>query len=412
MKKKIICIGVIGMFLLISIAGFTVSGTQISNTNTTYNENEQKYLMKPLNTDNGETIEEITLEDDAFHETNDFYHAETWYFDAVFTNEYSMATISTIVQKGDAGEVLTGLYIYKNTDLIYRPRTICGLDETTYSTEQLDMTIADETIMKCDVDPSTGQWNYYVYEKFDDVELELSFTNMAPGFRTDITGGWWLVQPRLEVHGWIKLEGELINVVGEGYHDHNWFLASTPFIQEGWHFGNIAGDDLGLTWANVMKNNNPEDSIFVINQKGKKPIQIHADDVKITIDEYMWNEGIKTPKDLTLEVNTNDVQVFVRMKTLNTNHVALPLLNYWRYHLKLEGYITVGDTTEQIDTVGISELMKFYRLGGGGSKNIENDDIAKTTNPLKVRLTELFTRIQEKLQSSIGKVLFPSLIYK
>jgi hypothetical protein len=94
-----------------------------------------------------------------------------------------------------------------------------------YSEEKLDMKIADETIMKCDIEPYTGCWEYQLIEKFDDVSLNLNFVNMTPGWKTDITGGWWLVSPRLEVNGYLTIEGQNIPISGEGYHDHNWFYA-------------------------------------------------------------------------------------------------------------------------------------------------------------------------------------------
>jgi hypothetical protein len=346
MNKKLIVISMVGIFLLTSIAGLPTSSIKTSGTEIKSIENEK--------------LQDIKLEDDAFHKTNRFFHIETWYFDAVFTNNYSMAVVITVVQKGNFGHVLTGLYIYEDTELIYHPRTLHTLKQLSASEEKLDIKISDETIMKCDIDNDTGSWTYHVSEMFDDVSVNLNFVNTADGWKTNITGGWWLVSPRLNVTGYMILEGENISVSGEGYHDHNWFYISTPLMQKGWHFGNIAGDSLGITWANIMKNRFNAESIVVLNQKNGKPIEIDPEDVKITIIEYIFSHRERIPKKFTLEIENDRLHVNVDIETLNTNHVKLPLLNYWRYHLRIVGTITLDSVTEYIDNIGISELMRFF----------------------------------------------------
>ena len=183
---------------------------------------------------------------------------------------------------------------------------------------------------------------------------------MTPGWKTNITGGWWLVSPRLNVTGYMILEGENISVSGEGYHDHNWFYIYTPLMQKGWHFGNIVGDSLGITWANIMENRFNAESIVVLNQKNGKPIEIDPEDVKITVVEYTFSHGKRIPKKFTLEIENERLHVDVSIETLNTNHVKLPLLNYWRYHLRIVGTITLDSVTENIDNIGLSELMRFF----------------------------------------------------
>ena len=335
------------------------------------------------------SLDGITLEDDAFHKTYNKFHAETWYFDAIFTNGYSMAVIVTVAQKGDAGSVLTGLYIYKDTELIYRPRTFYDYDQLSISEKKLDMKIKDETIMKCDID-SDGRWNYYVYENFDNVQVELNFINMTEGWRTDITGGWWLVSPRLEVTGSIILEGETIDVEGEGYHDHNWFYANTPLMQEGWHFGNIVGDTLGITWANVLNDGAPVDTIVVLNQKGTKPIMVDSNDVDLTVVEYIQSNGKTIPSKFTIEINNDDFHVDLYIEILNYNYVSLPMLSYWRFHKKITGTISYKSISEDIDNIGIAELMKFYRIDDDSTpKNTKNIEISKPLNTVRLNIIKL-----------------------
>jgi len=351
------------------------------------------------------TVQDIELKDDAFHKTNDIYHLETWYFDAVFTNKYSMAVIVTIAQKDDTGSVLTGLYIYKDTELIYSTRTLHQLDQLSASEEKLDMKISDETIMKCDIDADTSRWNYYVSENFDDVSIDLNFINMTDGWKTDIIGGWWFVSPRLSVIGSITLESEKIAVTGEGYHDHNWFYTNTPLMQEGWHFGNIAGDSLGITWANIVKDNYNTDRIVVLNQKNSRPIMVDPKDVTLTVEEYMESNGKKVPKIFTLEIQTDRLHASFYIETLNFNCVNLPLLvNYWRFHIKIVGNITFDSVTEKINNVGIAELMKFFRIDiDSKTKNIKKIEIPTIVELIRAKLFTSFSRIYEQRTTLISK---------
>jgi predicted secreted hydrolase len=131
-------------------------------------------------------------------------------------------------------------------------------------------------------------------------------------------------------------------------------------MQKGWHFGNIAGETLGVTWAYIVKDRFNVESIGVLNQKNEKPIEINPEDVKITVTEYAVSNRRRIPKKVTLEIENERLHVDISMETLNTNHVRLPILNYWRYHLRIFGTITLDSVTENIDNIGISEFMRFF----------------------------------------------------
>lgn len=346
MKLKILTIGIVGVLLLVNIAGSSTSDIKTSKTE-----------IKSIGNEN---IQDITFEDNAFHKTDNIFHIETWYFDAVFTNNYSMAKIISVLQKRDVGVVLSGLYIYKDTELIYSSRTLHRLKQLSASEEKLDMKISDETSIKCSINKDTGSWTYHVFGMFDDGSVNLKFVNMTAGWKTNITGGWWLVSPTLTVTGYMILEGKNMSVSGEGYHDHNWFYIFTPLMQKGWHFGNIAGETLGITWVYIMNNPFNVETISVLNQKNGKPVEIDPEDVKITVTEYALSNRKRIPKKITLEIENERLLVNISMETLNTNHVKLPLLNYWRYHLRIVGTITLDSVTENIDNISLSEFMRFF----------------------------------------------------
>ncbi|UCD14670.1 MAG: hypothetical protein JSW60_04410, partial [Thermoplasmatales archaeon] len=147
---------------------------------------------------------------------------------------------------------------------------------------------------------------------------------------------------------------------GEGYHDHNWFYIYTPLIQRGWHFGKIAGDTLGVTWVKIMNTRFTGEMLGVLNHKDMNPIMLDPDDVKLSIDKYMFDHGRFIPKIFSLQIENDWLYVDVKMETLNVHHVKLPLVNYWRYHVRIVGTITLNQVSEEIDSVEISELMKFF----------------------------------------------------
>jgi len=391
MMKELICIKVIGLFLLTIFFTMPSSSMGVSEA---VKETYEKNILPST------TFKDLSLEDDAFHSTDDIFHIETWYFDAVFSNEYSMAVIVSVVQKGRIGSVLTGLYIYKNGELIHRPRTFHPIGKLTVSEEKLDMKISDETTMSCDID--LGSWVYQLTEDFDDVSLNLQFVNMSPGWKTDITGGWWLVNPRLDVTGWIKIHDKKIPVTGEGYHDHNWFYLYTPFLQKGWHFGNIAGDNLGITWATVLKDTGLNEVIGVINQKQKHPINVDSKDITLSINKYMWCNRKKIPKEYSIVIQNDNIHVNLDIKTVSTNHVKLPMLNYWRIHSRITGAITVASETEKIDTIAISELMKFSRV---------YDPEENLVGESRLKLSLLIQQLFEKMHNPILKRLFSHILY-
>ena len=65
--------------------------------------------------------QESTLRDDALHRKKRF-HIETFYYDAVFGNHYSIVSLVNIIRLGWNGLVLTGMFIYKGTTLVNSTR--------------------------------------------------------------------------------------------------------------------------------------------------------------------------------------------------------------------------------------------------------------------------------------------------
>jgi hypothetical protein len=305
------------------------------------------------------SVQNITLADDAFHGTTTFFHIESWYFDAVLEQNYSIALVVTIVQRGTIGFALIGLYLYNDTNLVAHPRKLVPLKDCLVSTERPLIKFGNSTIIAGTLNESIG-WSYHVALQMDGQGIDLQFTNLTKGWKTDIPGGWWLVIPNLRVTGQITLNGTTIAVSGEGYHDHNWFYPYTPLIQKGWQFINAPGDTLGITMVKVMKNRLVGESMTILNQKDRNPLVLPSDEVHFLVTDYIVDHGRVIPSKFLLQVSSVQVQANLTIETRNVHFIRLPFLNYWRYHLHITGTITVGSVTEKIDTTRISELLRFF----------------------------------------------------
>jgi len=307
-----------------------------------------------------EELTNITLKDDAHHKTYTFFHVETWYFDAVFTNNYSMAFWITLVQKGNIAIASIALNIYEDTNRYENRRKLNLFNQFSGSEEKPILKICNKTIVTGDIDELTNRWIFNVSFSKDDQAVDLQYTSTSKGWKVNIKGGWWLVIPRFNVTGTISLNNEKISVSGEGYHDHNWLYTYTPLLQKGWHFGRIAGDTLCLTWAKVRKKRFKGDKIAILNQGQADPVLIDPNDFKLTITKYMCDHLRRIPKKFSVSINNERLTIDAKMEALNTQYVRLPLINYWRYHVRTVGKITLDGLTENIDTVEISEFMKFF----------------------------------------------------
>ena len=48
------------------------------------------------------------------------------------------------------------------------------------------------------------------------------------------------------------------------------------------------------------------------------------------------------------------------METLNLDHIRMPAIKYWRYHLKYSGEIKVDSIEKKIDQLDIAEFLRFF----------------------------------------------------
>jgi len=320
-------------------------------------QNQPNYFV--INND-GFFAENITLGDDAFHKPNTPLHIETWYFDAKLDNNRTIVFVYCLFQIHHKGFLLHGVYFYENATIEFIERKITRLSHCTISYDEPFLMIAESHSVQGYIDVGTGKWKYSIHMETKDALINLIFTRTAAGWMGTHLLGWWLAIPHFEVTGSIQTSEEMIQVSGTGYHDHNLYPSNVAFLTDGYHFGSFGGDQLRITWARLLKDHqSPE--IFALLSEGESRFSlIPADDVQVSIHEYLFDHGKKIPKKWGILVNNEQVNINLSATIIDAHFIKIIGVRYWRYHLQVTGTMQVGSLIEHINTKEISELLYFF----------------------------------------------------
>jgi len=73
-------------------------------------------------------------------------------------------------------------------------------------------------------------------------------------------------------------------------------------------------------------------------------------------------KGMLVPYSFVLKVQKEDVSLNVDMEVIDTHHERwVGIINYWRYHIRCTGSITINSQTEIIDEIQLAEYIRFRR---------------------------------------------------
>jgi len=106
--------------------------------------------------------ESFVLKDNAFHNAKFFGNVETWYYDAIFDNKYSVVCLVSAVQFLKVGIILTGLFVYKDGTLINSIRDRFLLSHFQGSKERPYIVINGKEIINGDVQRDSKDWIYHI----------------------------------------------------------------------------------------------------------------------------------------------------------------------------------------------------------------------------------------------------------
>ena len=333
-------------------------------------------LMKDLNISNvkptnrfeettdtfGFSPQDIILKDDAYHGSKGLQFTEWWYFDAALNQDYSIQFSARILSGLKLSFLLIRFDIYKEGHLVIHKRKIHLLKDVEISKEKPFIKIAERTIMKGYPDEKTGNLIYDISIKMDEVTAEFQFIGTTKGWKgKHEADDWWAVAlPRAQVTGKITIQQETFTVQGSGYHDHNWNVKIFALKNIGWYWGKIYSDRTAITWANILRTTVKVQPLLVINTIHKGYINVPPRYLRLTATDISEENGKMIPHVFILDAETNTITLHVTMKTVDIHHVKIfPLMNYWRYHVKCTGSVTIDSETESIDNLYIAEFLKF-----------------------------------------------------
>ncbi|MCK5112461.1 MAG: hypothetical protein KAQ84_02850 [Thermoplasmatales archaeon] len=331
-----------------------------------YQEKLDKRFQNKVNNPVGDFIfspEDIELKDDAFHGADTLHFTEWWYFDASFDNGYTAQVGIRVLGIINQGIVSVRLDIYKEGELESHELKKYLIWDFYASKDVPLIKLKGKQVMECHINETTGDWVYDLSLKLDKSSVELRFIGCTKGWKGSTPGGKWaVILPRADVSGTIKLKNEEINVSGVGYHDHNWEITVFTGINFGWFWGKVNSNNYTMTWSKIMTTRFWGQPLLVINKKNDDYMNIESEDIQFIVKDIHIEKGMLVPYSFVLKVQKEDFSLNVDMEVVDTHHERwVGIINYWRYHIKCTGSITIDSQTEIIDDIQIAEYIRFRR---------------------------------------------------
>ncbi len=308
------------------------------------------------------TPENITLSDDGFHGADTFHFVEWWYFDALFDNGYSAQMSIRVVNAFGSGIVFSRLDIYKHGILLTHNQEAYALDLFSASSSQPVVYLKGKQILYGYIDEQTGVWIFDVSLACSDASADLCFVGVTQGWKGQLPGGdWWgVILPQATVTGVIRIDTQAINVSGIGYHDHNWEVTALVGFNFGWFWGKFNSEHYAATWSTILSTRITREPILIINTLHAGYINIPSSKIEFTAKNYSITNGLLLPYSFTIKVHTQDINIMVDMEVVSVHHDrVMGVLNYWRYHVKCTGFITIYGETEPVNSLHIGEFFRF-----------------------------------------------------
>jgi len=260
------------------------------------------------------------------------------------------------------GFVFLRLDIYKEGEVVTHERKMFLLKDVFASRDAPLVKIAGKQVMIGYMDKSTGSWVCDLNFELKDTSANLRFLGCTKGWKGQHkTGDWWaVIMPRAEVSGKIKVKDKEIEVNGVGYHDHNWEVKVFAIMNFGWYWGKINSKNYTITWGNIMKSMSSSKPLIVVNKKDGEYINIRPENIKFNAKDFQSEKGKKIPSSFVINAKDENISLHVDMTSLGIHHVKIMgIMNYWRYHVRCTGSITVDSQREDIDEIHIAEFLRF-----------------------------------------------------
>jgi predicted secreted hydrolase len=217
---------------------------------------------------------------------------------------------------------------------------------------------------------------YHLSMHSKNIGCELNFQGTVPGWKrgegllvplekSGIIEGWVIPCPRARVEGKLFIKDLVVEVKGDGYHDHNWGTANLYDVFAGWYWGRLNDPRYTIIFSNTQAlEGDWLPSLYVADQTSTL---LATDDYEFAVEEEEADAatGEKFAKIISLKYDAEDFRLNCR---LNTKRVVeqgiLPKVNAfemknWRFLADYEGEITVDGKSQHINGETIHERLIF-----------------------------------------------------
>ncbi len=290
-----------------------------------------------------------------------FHFAEWWYFDAILNEGYSIQISIYVFGFMKYRLAIAGLNIYKN-GVPEATKEKIYLMEDFYISTDIPLVILDgKQAMKGYINETTGEWIYDVSLEIDDSSVDLQFIGCNKGWKGGLSiGGWAAILPKANVSGTVRGNGIKIDVVGTGYHDHNWDMTLLAYLNFGWYWGRIISDNISIVWFVIMNTRFDGEFLLVVNKGKDCYINIEPENIYFMPEDFRIKDLRLVPHSFVLMADSQNVSLLVNLTANELHHGrTLVVRQYWRYHLKSQGYIMIDSQMETINGIEIAELKRF-----------------------------------------------------
>lgn len=311
---------------------------------------------------------DILPKDDAFHGSPRQLALEWWYFDAIFTNGYSIHIGCKTNSRKNRGLVSPMIEIYKDGKIQTIAKKWFRFQNFEPSKEIPLVKLFNKPIIRFDKEryEKTGEWVYHLDMKIKDCWAKLTFTGISKGFKIETKRESWTVAlPKAKVNGSLKIDDKIIKVKGKGYHDHNWNYTLLTAMNYGkaWYWGKLRSEKFDVVFANIVKSKNLSEVLAIVVDGKKRFFNIHPEKIQFKPERYVCNNRKKIPTNFNLKiddlVDDTPIKIDINIDGSNFHYNRALIAPYWRYHAKLNGSISVGKMKEKVDNTEIIEFLSF-----------------------------------------------------
>lgn len=304
--------------------------------------------------------ENITLSDDAFHGSQSLHFTEWWYFDAEFTNSYTLQFSIHVYNLFTEGFLTVNLNIYHHGIPIVQERNIYPLDVVDLSKNSPSVYIENTLDMEGTCS-SFSYPSYIVFYTTQNTSIFLEYNGLTEGWKgVTPAGNWAVILPKASVIGYLIINNTRYQVEGLGYHDHNWNVTIVAGMNFGWLWGKINSPTYTITWADILSTWYQDNPILVVNREKNGYINIPPSNIHITVRGFSFKNGYIIPWRFYITAEYKDISLNMFIDTTSIDYrTVFGLINYWRYHVHCKGNIKIHGITENIDDYNIAEFIRF-----------------------------------------------------